>query len=127
MQSVGRNPMKRLAAFSIATLAVCASAWAQPIGTATNVQGLVTVSDGQTLTNLQPGQPIPDGSTVITGSSSSVTLQVQVQGGPCSVNVGPGSQVQVSSTQTCSQLNSAVVASTASPTESFFAANGSGI
>jgi hypothetical protein len=118
--------MNRFAALSIAALAFCGSAWGQAIGTAANVQGLVTVSDGQTLSNLQPGQPIPNGSTIITGSGGSATLQLQVQGGACSVSIPAGSQLQVSSAQTCSQLNASVVASTAAP-ESFFAANGSGV
>jgi hypothetical protein len=117
--------MKRVAA-TLFALALCGPALAQVVGSAANVQGLVTISNGQTLSNLQPGQPIPNGSTVITGSGSSAQLQIQAQDGTCSVSVGPASQLQVLASQTCSQLNGAVVASTAAP-DSFFAANGSAI
>ena len=70
---------------------VAAAALAQaPLGTVTNVQGVVTATQGGTGITVAPGTAIQNGMRFVTTSSGSVTLQLN---SGCTVNVPSGSGV----------------------------------
>src|SRR5262249_5921946 len=83
-----------------------ASAFAQaPLGTVTNVEGIVTATRGGVGVNVTPGTQIQDGMRFVASSRGSVTLQMN---SGCSVSVPPGNGVTVLSSMTCAQLQAAV-------------------
>jgi len=83
-----------------------ASAFAQaPLGTVTNVEGVVTATQGAAGVNVTAGTPIQNGMRFVTTSRGSMTLQMN---SGCSVTVPPGNGVTVLSSMTCQQLQAAV-------------------
>jgi hypothetical protein len=96
------TPKKLLA---LSTLAV-ASAFAQaPLGTVTNVEGVVTATQGATGVTVTPGTAIQNGMRFVTTSRGSVTLRLN---SGCIVSVPPGHGVTVRQDMTCQQLVAAV-------------------
>jgi hypothetical protein len=93
------------------TLLIAALAWASiasaqtppaapvPLGTVTQVEGLVTMSLGSQVATVQPGTPIFDGARFV--SSSSGQLQLSMPG--CAVNLRPNQLVQIDGSMSCSQ------------------------
>ena len=97
-----KNLLLALSAF------VAASAFAQapaPLGTVTNVEGVVTATQGATGVTVTPGTAIQNGMRFVTTSRASVTLRLN---SGCTVNVPPGHGVTVLSSMTCQQLTAAV-------------------
>jgi hypothetical protein len=95
---------KNLLLAAVAFAAVSAFAQ-QSIGTVSNVQGVVTATQGGTGVTVTPGTPIQNGMRFVTTSSGSVTLQLN---SGCTVTVPPNSGVTVLSSMTCQQLVAAV-------------------
>jgi hypothetical protein len=84
----------------------CASAFAQaPLGTVTNVQGVVTATQGATGVTVTPGTAIQNGMRFVTTSRGSVTLRLN---SGCTVTVPAGHGVTVLQSMTCQQLAAAV-------------------
>jgi hypothetical protein len=85
---------------------VGASAFAQaPLGTVTNVEGVVTATQGATGVSVAPGTSIQNGMRFVTTSRGSVTLRMN---SGCTVSVPPGHGVTVLQSMTCQQLTAAV-------------------
>lgn len=83
-----------------------ASAFAQaPLGTVTNVEGVVTATQGATGVTVTPGTAIQNGMRFVTTSRGSVVLQLN---SGCTVTVPPAHGVTVLQTMTCQQLVAAV-------------------
>jgi hypothetical protein len=84
----------------------CASVFAQaPLGTVTNVQGVVTATQGATGVTVTPGTAIQNGMRFVTTSRGSVTLRLN---SGCTVTVPAGHGVTVLQSMTCQQLAAAV-------------------
>src|SRR5205085_8473379 len=82
------------------------SAFAQaPLGTVTNVEGVVTATQGATGVTVTPGTAIQNGMRFVTTSRGSVTLQLN---SGCTVSVPPAHGVTVLQSMTCQQLVAAV-------------------
>jgi len=95
-----KNLLLALSAFA------AVSAFAQaPLGTVTNVEGVVTATQGATGVAVTPGTPIQNGMRFVTTSRGSVTLQLN---SGCTVSVPPGHGVTVLQSMTCQQLTAAV-------------------
>jgi hypothetical protein len=83
-----------------------ASAFAQaPLGTVTNVEGVVTATQGATGVTVTPGTAIQNGMRFVTTSRGSVSLRLN---SGCTVTVPPSHGVTVLQTMTCQQLVAAV-------------------
>lgn len=84
----------------------CAAAFAQaPLGTVSNVQGVVTATQGATGVTVTSGSAIQNGMRFVTTSRGSVTLRMN---SGCSVTVPPSHGVTVLQSMTCQQLTAAV-------------------
>ncbi|MFW5330339.1 hypothetical protein [Hydrogenophaga sp. ZJX-1] len=83
--------MKQLA-LALAITAVAGSAFAQAGATVTSVNGLVTMSSGNTLVNVTPGMPLPTGGQLLTSGSGSVTVQFA---SGCTAILAPGQSMPV--------------------------------
>jgi hypothetical protein len=84
----------------------CASAMAQaPLGSVTNVQGVVTATQGTTGTTVIVGTPITNGARFVATSTGSVTLRLN---SGCVVTVPSAHAVTVLQSMTCEQLTAAV-------------------
>jgi hypothetical protein len=82
------------------------SAFAQaPLGTVTNVEGVVTATQGATGVTVTPGTAIQNGMRFVTTTRGSVTLQMN---SGCTVTVPAGHGVTVLQSMTCQQLTAAV-------------------
>lgn len=77
---------------AIAALLLCGAVLAQPakIGKTTQVEGLVTVSDGASVSSVALESPIFDGSRYVTSSSGTVTLKFE---NGCEVRLKPNQSV----------------------------------
>jgi hypothetical protein len=85
---------------------VGAAAFAQaPLGTVTNVQGVVTATQGATGMTVTPGTVVQNGMRFVTTSNGSMTLRLN---SGCTVTVPGGHGVTVLQTMTCQQLTAAV-------------------
>ena len=73
----------------------------QSLGTVGNVQGLVTDTDGTTVTSTSPGEQIVDGERFVTSSNGSVTLQLN---NGCTITLQPNQAVTIDSRMTCREL-----------------------
>ena len=94
---------KLLLAFSLlASVAAFAQA---PLGTVTNVEGVVTATQGATGVTVTPGTTIQNGMRFVTTTRGSVTLQMN---SGCTVSVPPAHGVTVLQSMTCQQLTAAV-------------------
>jgi len=85
-----------------------ASAFAQapaPLGVVTNVEGVVTATQGATGVTVTPGTAIQNGMRFVTTSRATVTLRLN---SGCTVTVPPGHGVTVLSSMTCQQLVASV-------------------
>ena len=83
-----------------------ASAFAQaPLGTVTNVEGVVTATQGASGVTVGPGSAIQNGMRFVTTSRGSVTLRLN---SGCTVTVPPGHGVTVLQNMSCQQLTAAV-------------------
>ena len=76
-----------------------------PLGTVTNVEGVVTATQGATGVTVTPGTAIQNGMRFVTTTRGSVTLQMN---SGCTVNVPAGHGVTVLQSMTCQQLTAAV-------------------
>src|SRR3954469_4354258 len=90
-----KNLLLALSAFA------AVSAFAQaPLGTVTNVEGVVTATQGATGVAVTPGTPIQNGMRFVTTSRGSATLQLNTG---CTVSVPPGRGVPVLQSMPCQQ------------------------
>jgi hypothetical protein len=97
------------------------SAYAQaPLGTVSNVQGVVTATQGSTGLTVVTGTPIQSGMRFVTTSRGSATLRLN---SGCVVTVPGGHGVTVLENMTCQQLTASVQPVTsvagAGPSQSF--------
>jgi hypothetical protein len=84
----------------------CAAAMAQAtLGTVTNVQGVVTATQGTTATTVTPGSAITNGTRFVTTSGGSMTLRLNTG---CTVTLQPGQAVTVLQSMSCQQLAASV-------------------
>lgn len=82
------------------------SAFAQaPLGTVTNVEGVVTATQGATGVTVGPGTAVQNGMRFVTTTRGTVTLQLN---SGCTVTVPPAHGVTVLQSMTCQQLTAAV-------------------
>lgn len=82
------------------------AAFAQaPLGTVTNVQGVVTATQGASGVTVTPGTAVQNGMRFVTTSRGSVSLRLN---SGCTVTVPPGHGVTVLQSMTCQQLTAAV-------------------
>ena len=92
--------------FVIGSALVASIAFAQEsLGTVGNVQGLVTDTDGTSVTSTSPGEVIRDGERFVTSSNGTVTLQLN---NGCAVTLQPNQAVTIDSRMTCRELVSSV-------------------
>jgi hypothetical protein len=83
-------------------IAVAGTAFAQaPLGTVSNVQGVVTATQGATGVTVTPGTAITNGMRFVTTSRGSVTLRLN---SGCTVTVPAGHGVTVLQSMSCQQL-----------------------
>jgi hypothetical protein len=88
------------------SLLACATAMAQAtLGTITNVQGVVTATQGSTATTVTTGQAITNGTRFVTTSGGSVTMQLNTG---CTVTLQPGQAVTVLQSMSCQELAASV-------------------
>jgi hypothetical protein len=86
--------------------ASCVAAYAQaPLGTVTNVQGVVTATQGATGVTVTPGTAVQNGMRFVATTRGSATLRLN---SGCTVTVPPGHGVTVLQSMTCQQLTAAV-------------------
>lgn len=71
------------------------------LGSAIEVQGLVTVSNGTSLTNAVSGMLVVDGSRIVTSSGSSATVRLK---NDCVLKMGPNQSLTVAADRTCDEL-----------------------
>lgn len=96
----------RLKALIVALSAAAAvPAFAQAVGTVTNVTGVATVTTGSSGAAIVSGAPIVNGARVITTSTGTVTLRMN---NGCTVTVPGGHAVTVQSNLTCEQLQARI-------------------
>lgn len=93
---------------SLAALLLCGTALAQGtveppqvLGTAVSVQGLVTVSDGASIANVVDGNPLVEGSRIVTSSTGSVTVKMK-EG--CDIKLDPNQSITLQSNRSCEAL-----------------------
>src|SRR3954471_6833539 len=98
-----------------------AAAMAQSLGTVSNVQGIVTATQGATGTAVAPGSAIINGTRFVTTSTGSVTLALN---NGCVLTLQPGQAVTVLQSMTCQQLTAAVQAVPVAPNAAIAAAGG---
>lgn len=92
--------------FILGSVFLTTSAFSQQVlGTVGNVQGLVTDTDGATVSSTNPGEAIKDGERFVTSSSGSVTLQLN---NGCTITLQPNQAVTIDSRMTCRELLAAV-------------------
>ena len=90
----------------LASTVVASVAFAQAsLGTVGNVQGLVTDTDGATVSTTTPGEVIRDGERFVTSSNGSVTLQLN---NGCTITLQPNQAITIDSRMTCRELMAAV-------------------
>lgn len=96
------------------------------VGVASQVEGLVTVSQGQNVGLLQPGTGLADGARVVTGSTGSTVIQVSAN---CQLRLGPNQSVVVAAGKACAELVSSIenLAPIASQTQFAGLSLGSGV
>jgi len=92
---------KSFSALAIFALTGSVLAQGDVVGTAADVQGLVTVSEGATVGSVTAGSAVIDGSRYVTGSSGSVTLKLAQN---CSIVLKPNQSVTVLKSKTCEAL-----------------------
>ena len=115
--------LKKLFA-ALASLAA-AAAFAQPVlGTVTNVQGVVTATQGATGVAVTPGSPIVNGMRFVTTSSGTATLTLN---SGCVVTLQPGQAVTVLQSMNCQQLVAAVQPVPVGPGRPILVGGGNGI
>ena len=78
---------------------------APSLGTVRNVEGVVTDTDGASITSTGPGEAIHDGERFVTSSSGSVTLQLN---NGCTITLQPNQAVTINQSMTCRELVAAV-------------------
>ena len=81
-----------------ASTAALAQAPAPAVGTATRVQGLVTISQGNTLGNLAKDTPLTNGARIVTTSTGSADLQLS---NGCVVSLLPNQAITINSQLDC--------------------------
>ena len=92
--------------FGAALLASAAFAQNQPsLGTVRSVEGLVTDTDGASVTSTEIGEPIHDGERFVTSSSGRVTLELN---NGCTIKLEPNQAVTIDRNMTCRALLAAV-------------------
>ena len=73
----------------------------QSLGTVGSVQGLVTDTDGTTVTSTSPGEQIVDGERFVTSSNGFVTLELN---NGCTIRLEPNQAITIDSRKTCREL-----------------------
>jgi hypothetical protein len=97
--------LKKLLLALSAFVGAAAFAQAPGLGTVTNVQGVVTATQGATGMTVTPGTVIQNGMRFVTTSNATTTLRLN---SGCTVTVPGGHGVTVLQTMTCQQLTAAV-------------------
>lgn len=94
--------MSRTAILATALLfPLAAAAQNGAAGFARQVDGLVTVSQGQSVGLLEPGTALSDGARVVTGSTGNTLLRV---GANCDLRLGPNQSVVIAAERACGDL-----------------------
>lgn len=102
--------LKSLSIIASALLASAAFAQNAPVsqeslGTVRNVQGVVTDTDGASVTSTEVGEAIHDGERFVTSSSGFVTLQMN---NGCTITMQPNQAVTIDKRMNCRELLAAL-------------------
>ena len=98
--------IKMFALLGSALIASAAFAQNEPsLGTVRKVEGLVTDTDGASVTSTELGEAIHDKERFVTSSSGSVTLQLN---NGCTITLEPNQAVTIDKNMTCRELIAAV-------------------
>lgn len=93
----------------MASTLLAAAAFAQTpqesLGTVRSVQGVVTDTDGASVTSTEVGEAIHDGERFVTSSSGTVTLQLN---NGCTITLKPNQSVTIDKRMTCRELLAAL-------------------
>ena len=90
----------------VGSTVLASAAFAQTVlGTVGNVQGLVTDTDGATVSSTVSGEQITDGKRFVASSNGSVTLQLN---NGCTVTLQPNQAITIDSRMTCRELVASV-------------------
>jgi hypothetical protein len=88
-----------------AVLAQGTSVPAPVIGSAADVQGLVTISDAVSIANVVDGSELAEGSRIVTSSTGSVTLKTVLG---CDIRLQPNQSIVLGRLSTCEALLASV-------------------
>lgn len=92
--------------FIVGAALLASAAFAQEsLGTVENVQGIVTDTEGDSVSSTNTGEPIHDGERFVTSSSGSVTLKMN---NGCTITLQPNQAVTIDSRMTCRELLAAI-------------------
>lgn len=80
---------------------VAPAAPTQVVGATVEVQGLVTVSDGTSISNVRSNDPVIDRTRYVTSSTGSITLKYRED---CEVRLKPNQALTVDGTKNCDEL-----------------------
>ena len=94
-----------LAATALSAAIAQPAAPVQPLGSAVEVKGLVTISQGNVVANAAPGSPLFNGARVMTTSTGSATLRLA---GGCVVSLAANQMVVVNEGVDCRALVASV-------------------
>lgn len=92
--------------FIVAAALLASAAFAQEsVGTVGNVQGIVTDTEGDSVSSTNTGEAIHDRERFVTSSSGSVTLKMN---NGCNITLEPNQAVTIDSRMTCRELLAAI-------------------
>jgi hypothetical protein len=97
--------IKRLFFASLLCLGAAAGAENAVLGKVAEVQGIVTVSDGATMSTAIPGTVITDGNRVVTATSGAARLTMD---NGCVINLKPNESLTIKGGLSCRELLAAV-------------------
>ena len=97
--------MNKSIVFALSAL-VAAAVIAQPVvGTLSNVEGLVTITQNNQLVTAGNGSTVVDGARIISTSTGHVTIDVN----DCKVTLNPNESVTIDSSVSCDKFRAAVL------------------
>jgi len=107
---------RRLIPIAIGLALACAGAAAQtpqlpqtqPLGSVTQIEGLVTMSLGAQVATVQAKTPVFDGARFVTSSSGTAEIKL-TNGQTCTIDLKPNQMVTIDSGYTCNQQVAAII------------------
>jgi hypothetical protein len=115
--------MKRLFTASLLCLGAAAGAQTNVLGKVADVQGIVTISDGATMSTAVPGTLITDGNRVVTATSGAARLTMD---NGCVINLKPNESLTIKGGISCRDLLAAIQSVGSNPALAAAAGGGGG-